>query len=114
MSSKTPKATAKPSSARNTNGKTPRTAKVAAKTIPAEVITPPVTVKPLITPFRVPQKNVTKEISDNFRNKVHALRDVVMTMNSLGHDNMIKDMKAKMFAVNTGLNDEYNIILILI
>ena len=50
----TPNATAKPNSAKKTNGNTPSTAKVAANTTPAEVITPPVTVKPLITPLRVP------------------------------------------------------------
>ncbi len=46
--------TANPSSAKKTSGKIPRTPKVAARTIPAEVITPPVTVKPLMIPARVP------------------------------------------------------------
>ena len=54
VSSKTPKATAKPSSARNTSGKTPKTANVAASTTPAEVITPPVTVKAFRVPALVP------------------------------------------------------------
>ena len=54
VSSRTPKPTAKPSSARNTKGKIPRTAKVAARTIPADVITPPVTVSALVIPARVP------------------------------------------------------------
>ena len=54
VSSKTPKATAKPISASGTSGRRPRTANVDANTIPAEVITAPVTVTPLITPARVP------------------------------------------------------------
>ena len=57
VSSNTPKATAKPSCAKKTSGRTPSTANVAANTIPAEVITPPVTVSPFITPLRVPNFN---------------------------------------------------------
>ena len=55
VSSSTPNATAKPRSARNTSGSTPRTVKVAASTTPAEVITPPVTAGPRRIPGRVPK-----------------------------------------------------------
>ncbi len=46
VSSRTPKATTKAIWARNRIGMTPRAAKVAARTTPAEVITPPVTRRP--------------------------------------------------------------------
>ena len=56
VSSRTPNATANPNWARGTSGNRPSTAKVAAKTIPADVITAPVTVTPLVTPARVPMR----------------------------------------------------------
>ena len=42
---------------RGTNGSTARTEKVAASTIPAEVMTPPVTARPLRVPSRVPRRS---------------------------------------------------------
>ena len=54
VSSRTPRATAMPSSARNTNGIEASTMKVAASTIPAEVITPPVELSAISEPLRVP------------------------------------------------------------
>ena len=59
VSSSTPKATAKPTSARNTSGSTASTANVAASTTPAEVMTPPVTASPRSTPGRVPRCSVS-------------------------------------------------------
>ena len=50
VSISTPKATANPISARKTIGSTPRTANVEARTMPAEVMTPPVTERPRSTP----------------------------------------------------------------
>ena len=54
VSSSTPIATANPISRKNTRGSTPSTKNVAAKTIPAEVMTPPVTVRPFRIPGLVP------------------------------------------------------------
>ena len=54
VSKMTPIATANPISRKNTSGSTPRTRKVAARTTPAEVMTPPVTVRPRRIPGRVP------------------------------------------------------------
>ena len=54
VSRMTPTATAVPSSARKTNGRLPSTAKVAASTRPAEVITPPVARSATSEPARVP------------------------------------------------------------
>ena len=59
VSSSTPKATVKPSSARNTIGSTPSTTNVAASTTPAEVMTPPVTASPRTIPSRVPCSSVS-------------------------------------------------------
>ena len=56
VSSSTPSATAKPSSARNTSGSVPSTAKVPASTTPAEVMTPPVAASPISAPRRVPYR----------------------------------------------------------
>src|SRR5207245_1648855 len=50
VSSSTPNATAKPSSVKNVTGSVPRTANVPASTAPADVITPPVTDKPVSAP----------------------------------------------------------------
>src|SRR5699024_9857694 len=54
VSSSTPKATMNAIWARKRIGITPSAAKVAASTMPAEVITPPVTARPRTTPSRVP------------------------------------------------------------
>jgi len=54
VSSSTPNATVNPIWAANTSGSTVRTAKVAASTMPAEVMTPPVTASPRRIPSRVP------------------------------------------------------------
>src|SRR5450756_957977 len=54
VSSSTPKATTKPTSAKATRGSTPSTENVPASTMPAEVITPPVTASPRSIPRRVP------------------------------------------------------------
>ena len=54
VSSSTPKATTKPSSVRKMSGSTASTRKVPASTTPAEVITPPVTARPLVMPSRAP------------------------------------------------------------
>ena len=54
VSSMTPSATATPSSARNTSGMVPSTRNVAASTMPAEVITPPVELSAISEPWRVP------------------------------------------------------------
>ena len=54
VSSSTPNATAKPSSARNVTGSVPSTANVPASTTPAEVMTPPVAASPVSAPRRVP------------------------------------------------------------
>src|SRR5450759_3595592 len=54
VSSSTPKATTKPTSAKATRGSTPGTENVPASTMPAEVITPPVTASPRSIPRRVP------------------------------------------------------------
>ena len=54
VSRSTPIATANPISRKGTSGSTPSTKKVAAKMMPAEVITPPVTVSPLRMPGLVP------------------------------------------------------------
>ena len=54
VSSRTPRATAKPISANATTGSVPRTAKVPASTSPADVITPPVAASPTSAPRRVP------------------------------------------------------------
>jgi hypothetical protein len=53
VSSKMPKATAKPSSVRKVAGIVARAAKVPARTKPAEVITPPVATRPVMAPRRV-------------------------------------------------------------
>ncbi len=54
VSSSTPRATAKPISAKATAGRVPSTAKVPARISPAEVITPPVADSPFNAPCRVP------------------------------------------------------------
>ena len=54
VSISTPRATATPSSARNTNGIEPSTRNVAASTKPADVITPPVEPSAISEPRRVP------------------------------------------------------------
>ena len=54
VSSSTPNATAKPSSARNTIGSVASAANVPASTNPAEVMTPPVAARPIRAPRRVP------------------------------------------------------------
>ena len=54
VSSSTPKATTKPISVRNTSGSTASTRKVPASTMPADVITPPVTASPRSMPSRAP------------------------------------------------------------
>ena len=55
VSRSTPRATATPISAKPTSGIVPRTAKVAARTTPAEVITPPVAPRAISEPSRVPR-----------------------------------------------------------
>ena len=45
---------------RNTSGRTPSTRKVAARTIPAEVMTPPVTVRPRGSSGATPRASVAK------------------------------------------------------
>jgi hypothetical protein len=54
VSSSTPNATAKPSSARNVIGSVLSAAKVPASTQPAEVMTPPVAASPVSAPCRGP------------------------------------------------------------
>ena len=54
VSSRTPKATAKPISANATSGRLASAANVPASTMPAEVITPPVAASPIVAPRRVP------------------------------------------------------------
>ena len=54
VSRRTPKAMMKPISVRKMSGSEASTLKVPASTIPAEVITPPVTAKPRSIPGRVP------------------------------------------------------------
>ena len=54
VSSRTPKAITKPISVRNTSGSSASTEKVPASTMPAEVITAPVTARPRSIPCRVP------------------------------------------------------------
>src|SRR6266536_2102628 len=54
VSSRTPKATAKPISVMKTSGSVPSAVKVPARTRPAEVITPPVAARPIRAPRRVP------------------------------------------------------------
>lgn len=56
VSSRMPKATAKPSSVRNVDGIVARTANVPASTKPAEVITPPVAASPTIAPCRASRR----------------------------------------------------------
>src|SRR5215212_7098990 len=59
VSSSTPNATTNPISVRNTSGSTARTEKVPASTIPALVITPPVTASARSIPARVPCVSVS-------------------------------------------------------
>ena len=59
VSSSTPKATMNPIWVRNTSGSTPSTENVPASTIPAEVMTAPVTARPRIMPTRVPWRCVS-------------------------------------------------------
>ena len=54
VSSSTPKAIVKPISVRNTSGSTASTENVPASTMPADVMTPPVTASPRSMPSRVP------------------------------------------------------------
>jgi hypothetical protein len=56
VASRTPNATRKRISVRNTSGSTASTEKVAARTMPAEVITPPLTARPRRPPARVPNR----------------------------------------------------------
>ena len=57
VSSSTPNATAKPNSTSTTSGRTASAENVAASTMPAEVITPPVTASPAQHPGRVPRRD---------------------------------------------------------
>jgi hypothetical protein len=52
-SSSTPRATVMPICVRATSGRTERTANVPARTMPADVITPPVTARPFSIASRV-------------------------------------------------------------
>jgi len=56
VSSRTPNATAKPSSVRNVTGRVPSTANVPASTAPADVMTPPVAASPVTAPERGPRR----------------------------------------------------------
>ena len=59
VSSRTPKATTKPICVRKMSGRTPSTANMPARTMPAEVMTPPVTARPRSMPSRVPWRRVS-------------------------------------------------------
>ncbi len=59
VSSSTPNATTKPISVRKISGSTPSTENVPASTMPADVMTPPVTASPRIMPSRVPWRRVS-------------------------------------------------------
>lgn len=62
VSSRTPKATAKPISAKPTMGRVASAAKVPASTRPAEVMTPPVAARPVRVPWRVPECAVSSRM----------------------------------------------------
>ena len=59
VSSSTPNAITKPISVRNTSGSSASTENVPASTMPADVITPPVTARPRTMPWRVPWRSVS-------------------------------------------------------
>lgn len=59
VSSSTPKATRKPIWVSDTSGSTASTLKVPASTMPAEVMTAPVTASPRIMPSRVPWRSAS-------------------------------------------------------
>ena len=59
VSSSTPKAITNPVSVRNTSGSRASTENVPARTMPADVITPPVTARPRSMPCRVPCRRVS-------------------------------------------------------
>ena len=59
VSSRTPTATANPSSTTNTIGKEASAAKVPASTKPADVMTPPVAATPISAPRLVPKFNAS-------------------------------------------------------
>ena len=59
VSSSTPNAITNPISVRKTSGSSASTENVPASTMPAEVITPPVTARPRSMPCRVPWRMVS-------------------------------------------------------